>query len=66
MPFGRGQVHEPSIGEDADLPAVVQLVLLDELARLRGADREIPDRVEIELVVEVPRVGRRLRRPSSV
>ena len=65
MPLGRGEVDEPPLGDEVDAPAVGQRELVDEGARLARLDRELAQRADLDLDVEVPRVARGSRRPSS-
>ena len=57
MTLSRGQVHQPAVGQDADLAPVVQLVLFDEFTRLGLAARDTPNRFQIQLVVEMSRIA---------
>src|SRR6185312_5295563 len=57
VPFGCGEVDQAALTEDADLSSVLELVAVDERARLVLADLDLLERVEIELVVEMARVA---------
>ena len=63
--FGGRDVDEPAVGEQVDAPAVGERELLDELPRLARLDGERPQRRDVDLDVEVARVRRGSRRPSS-
>src|SRR5438067_12879073 len=57
MALRRGQGHEPPFGDQVDPTAVLELELLDELPRLPRLAGELPQRRDLDLDVEVPRVG---------
>ena len=57
MTFGRGEVEQAALGEHVDGASVAQPVRLHERARRGDLDRQVVDRGEVDLVVEVPAVG---------
>ena len=57
MALGGGEVDEPAVGEQVDPAAVRERELLDELARLARLGRERAQRRDLDLDVEVARVG---------
>ena len=57
MPFAGGEIDEPAVGKNADAAPILELELLDERAGLRTLHGKTRDCIEIEFVVEVPRVA---------
>ena len=57
MALGGGDVDEPALGEQEDPPAVGELELLDEVARLARLGGERAQRRDVDLDVEVARVA---------
>ena len=57
MALGRREVHEPPLADEVDAPAVRHRELVDERACLARLDREVAERADLDLDVEVARVG---------
>ena len=57
MALGGGEVDEPAVGDEVEAPSVGERELLDELARAPRLDRHLPQRRDLDLDVEVARVG---------
>src|SRR4029453_15382373 len=56
MAFRGSEIDQPSVGDEIDAPAVVQAELLHERPRGTGLDRELPERRDVDLDVEVTSV----------
>ena len=56
MALGRREVDEPALGQEVHLAPVRERELLDERPRLPRLGRERPERRDVDLDVEVPRV----------
>ena len=57
MALGGGEIDEPAVADEVEPPAVGQRELVDERARLAGLDGEVAERPDLDLDVEVARVG---------
>ena len=57
MPLGRGEVDEPAVGDEVEAPPVGERELLDELAGAPLLDRHFAQGRDLNLDIEVTRVG---------
>src|SRR5439155_17100161 len=56
VPFRGRQVHEPAVRDEVEAPSVLERELVDERPRLPRLSRELLERRDVDLDVEVPGV----------